>query len=186
VCGIIFLAISLASDLWAQKNLNQENLNPINLKSTTNSPTTIIGKSTLGLKFQFPETSESLSMEALRGTVVLLNFWATWCPPCIEEMPSMDELSRRMKAKPFSVIAVSVDEQWEAVGDFLKQLNRRPSFSIAHDPQRVISGGEFGIEKYPESFLIDKKGVIRAYYQGAVNWSSPPVLAKLNEILNEK
>ncbi len=144
-----------------------------------------IGSTLEGFEFHFPGASP-VNIESLRGNLVLINFWATWCPPCIEEMPSMDELSRRLKSKAFNLIAVSVDDNWEPVEEFLQQLNRTPSFAIAHDPLKSLAMGRFGIEKYPESFLIDKNGRIRAFYQGSVNWSSPEILAKLNEILNEK
>ncbi len=138
------------------------------------------------LVFSGPSLKAPIELKSLRGTVVLLNFWATWCPPCIEEMPSMDDLNKRFKAKPFTMIAVSIDENWASVEGFLKELNRAPTFAIAHDPNQKQANGVFGIEQYPESFLIDKKGVIRGYYQGAVNWTSKEILNKFSAILNEK
>jgi len=127
-----------------------------------------------------------VSFSKLKGQVILLNFWATWCPPCIEELPSMDELNRRFKAKPFMVVGISVDDQWAELDAFFKKMNRPPSFLIGHDPQRKVSLGMFGVDKYPESFLIDKKGKIRVYYQGAAEWTSPSIFGEINAILNEK
>lgn len=127
-----------------------------------------------------------VSFSKLKGKVILLNFWATWCPPCVQEMPSMDELNRRLKAKPFMVVGISVDERWEDLDAFFNKLNRPPTFLIAHDPERKVTLGLFGVDKYPESFLIDKKGKIRAYYQGAADWTSPSIFSEISAILNEK
>jgi len=127
-----------------------------------------------------------VSFSSLKGKVVLLNFWATWCPPCVQELPSMDELNRRFKAKPFMVVGISVDERWNDVDAFFEKLNRPPSFLIAHDPERKITLGMFGVEKYPESFLIDKKSVVRAHYRGSIDWTSPSVISEIIAISNEK
>src|SRR5688572_12044376 len=75
----------------------------------------------LAPEFSFKDQSgKELSLSHLRGKVVLINFWATWCPPCVDEMPSMQQLQRRMANKPFELLALSVDDSWEAVNRFMK------------------------------------------------------------------
>jgi len=120
-----------------------------------------------------------------RGNTVFLNFWATWCPPCIEEIPSMDLLNSRMRTRPFTMIAISVDESWGEIEGFLRRLNRSPSFLILHDPQKVYASGILGIEKYPETFVISKEGRLLKHYQGAVDWLSPKAVEEMRSFLKE-
>ena len=97
---------------------------------------------------------QQYSLDSLRGKVVLLNFWATWCPPCRREMPDMDKLYRRFAAKGLVVLGVS-DEKRETVEAFLARQNY--SFPIALDPGRKVNTA-FGIEGIPNSFLFDRQG----------------------------
>jgi peroxiredoxin len=111
-------------------------------------------------------TGRSWSLRALRGRPVLLNFWATWCPPCIEEMPSLENLSRRIGDR-LNLITVSVDEDWETVKKFFP---RGTSLSVLLDVEKEVPK-RYGTEKYPETFLIDSAGrVQQLFYQ--VKWDS--------------
>jgi thiol-disulfide isomerase/thioredoxin len=106
-------------------------------------------------------TGKKWSLRALRGKPVLLNFWATWCPPCIEEMPSLENLSRRLADK-LTVLTVSVDEDWDAVKKFFP---RGTSLSVLLDTSKDVPK-KFGTDKYPETFLIDSQGrVQQLFYQ---------------------
>jgi thiol-disulfide isomerase/thioredoxin len=106
-------------------------------------------------------TGKKWSLRGLRGKPVLLNFWATWCPPCVEEMPSLENLSKRMADK-LTVLTVSVDEDWDTVKKFFP---RGTSLSVLLDPSKEIPK-RFGTDKYPETFLIDDKGrVQQLFYQ---------------------
>lgn len=101
---------------------------------------------------------KTYSLDRLRGKVVLLNFWATWCPPCRREMPDMEELYRRFSSKGLVVLAVS-DEKRETVEEFLKKQNY--TFPVLLDPDRGVHTA-FGIEGIPNSFLFDRQGKLVA------------------------
>jgi peroxiredoxin len=97
---------------------------------------------------------KTYNLDALRGKVVLLNFWATWCPPCRREMPDMEKLYQRYSPKGLVVLAIS-DEKRETVEDFLQKQNY--TFPVLLDPDRKVNTA-FGIEGIPQSFLFDRGG----------------------------
>ena len=106
------------------------------------------------------------SLRALRGKPVLLNFWATWCAPCVEEVPSLENLARR-SADRLTVLAVSVDEDWETVKKFFP---KGTGLSVLLDESKEIPK-KFGTEKYPETFLIDSQGRLSQMFHQA-KWDS--------------
>jgi cytochrome c biogenesis protein CcmG/thiol:disulfide interchange protein DsbE len=114
-----------------------------------------------------------------RGQVVVLNFWATWCPPCVEEMPSLVEMQRRMKAKGITVLAVSVDVDERAYRQFLKDHN--VNLITVRDPGQK-SSTLYGTFKFPETYVIDRNGVMRRKFLGAVDWTEPDVVEFLNKL----
>jgi peroxiredoxin len=117
----------------------------------------------------------------LKGKVALVNFWATWCPPCREEVPSMAGLNRLMAGKPFRMMAISIDEGGkEAVEAFFKQSGTElPAFL---DTNGTI-GKMYGITGVPETFVIDRKGVIIKKVIGPLDWTAPEVVKFLNEAM---
>jgi DsbE subfamily thiol:disulfide oxidoreductase len=125
---------------------------------------------------------KGVSKSLPKGKVVLLNFWATWCPPCREEIPSLVMLQRKFADKGLAVVAVSVDKNADDVISFARQYDL--SFQILHDPDAAVSQ-EYGVYKYPETFLIDRNGIIRQHQIGAINWMSAPVLQTIEGMLNE-
>jgi thiol-disulfide isomerase/thioredoxin len=122
---------------------------------------------------------ESLSLESLRGKVVFVNFWATWCAPCREEMPSLAALARSVDARDAVFLAISVDETLEPVREFLGP-GAQP-FRVLHDP-----GGEvarrWGTDKFPESFVIDRDGTVRYKFAGARDWAGPAAVKLLERV----
>lgn len=130
------------------------------------------------------QDAQKFELSQFRGGVVLVNFWATWCPPCIEELPSMEALSQHMKAKPFSMIAVSVDESWSDIEAFKARLSRRPSFTILLDPAGKDVKAQLGIHKFPETFLVSPEGVVLEHFQGPVDWMSPRILSQIESALS--
>jgi len=118
-----------------------------------------------------------------QGKVVLLNFWATWCPPCRKEMPSMAELHGRLKDKGLTIVAASVDKDRSQLTGFVREYNI--PFQVLHDADGAVSR-RYGVFRYPESFLIDRHGVIRFHLIGAVEWTEPTVLKTINTLLAEK
>lgn len=118
-----------------------------------------------------------------KGEVVLLNFWATWCPPCRQEMPSMVELSKAYADKGLKVVAVSVDRDAMALNNFAKEYNL--PFLVLHDKDSKISAN-YGVYRYPETFLIDREGHIQAHLIGAIEWMSAPVRKNIEALLAGK
>ncbi len=102
-----------------------------------------------------------------RGTVVFVNFWATWCPPCREEMPAMERLWRQQKDNGFVMVAVSVDRDRNAVQPFVTA--RGFSFAVALDPGMAVADA-YGVRALPSSFVIDRQGYLVAMALGARAW----------------
>lgn len=125
-------------------------------------------------------SGKSLQLSDLRGTVVLLNFWATWCPPCQEEVPALSRLNAAMSGKGFRMLAVSIDEGGsDAVESFFRKTGYRlPTFL---DPGSKI-GKMYGITGVPETFIIDPQGIIRRKVVGPLSWDDPSVISYLSKL----
>jgi peroxiredoxin len=121
-----------------------------------------------------------VSLESLRGNVVLLNFWATWCKTCVVEMPSMERLVDRYKGKPFKLLAVSVDDDWPSIRKFFANGT---NLDVVLDTARAVPK-QYGTEKFPETFLIDKDGTVRYYIVSDRDWTSPDVNGCLDAMLD--
>ncbi len=119
-----------------------------------------------------------------RGKVVMLHFWATWCPPCVEEIPTIDRLFRGSSGKDFEILAVSVDEGGaDAVGAFLSRT--RLTLPVLLDPRHDVSS-LYGTFKFPETYLIDRQGVVRYKVIGPRDWSSPDGADVITGLLAQK
>jgi peroxiredoxin len=125
-----------------------------------------------------------VSLESFRGKVVVLNFWTKTCGPCVEEMPEIADLSRILKPmSDVAVLTVSTDDTAQEAIDTLKSvLREQPPFPVLMDPDAKIVKGVFGTSLYPETWIIDKEGVIRARFDGAREWSSATVVELVNHI----
>lgn len=123
---------------------------------------------------------QDVSLASLRGRVVLVNFWATWCSTCVVEMPSLEKLAARMSSKPFTLLAVSVDENWEVIRKFFAEGSQ---MSIVLDKDRSVPA-RYGTEKFPESFLIDPEGNVRYYViSERQNWHTDEVQKCIEALL---
>ena len=121
-----------------------------------------------------------VQLSSLRGKVVLVNFWATWCPPCREEVPSLIRMNQAMQGKPFQLLAVSIDEGGkDAVADFFRKSGASLPALLDTDGKVARRYGTTGV---PETFVIDTKGVIMKKVVGGMDWSSPEVLAALGDL----
>ena len=129
--------------------------------------------------FTVQDSDRSLKLSDYRGQIVILNFWATWCAPCVEEMPSLVEMQRRMKAKGITVVAVSVDVDQSAYNQFLKDHNI--ALLTVRDPAQK-SNALYGTFKFPETYIIDRNGVMRRKFIGAVDWTAPDITDFLNKL----
>jgi cytochrome c biogenesis protein CcmG, thiol:disulfide interchange protein DsbE len=124
------------------------------------------------------------TLEDYRGKVVLLNIWATWCTPCIVEMPTIEALHREFKDTDLRVVAVSIDQaQTEhAIRDFVKALGL--TFEVLHDAEGDITRA-YQAMGYPETFVIGRDGVIRKIVIGATDWNSEGNRALVRQLLAE-
>lgn len=126
-------------------------------------------------------TNVPLKLSALKGKVVLLNFWATWCPPCRAEMPSMMKLNSAMAGKPFQMVAVSIDEGGiPEIESFFKTSGY--SLPTYTDPGGVAVK-TYGITGVPESFVIDKNGILVKKVIGPLAWDSPETISFLEGLM---
>lgn len=121
--------------------------------------------------FTVTDSDRTVTLSKYEGKPVVLNFWATWCPPCIEEMPSLVQLQDRVKDK-VTVIAVSLDVDANAYHRFV-QDHKLNMITVRDADQK--SNTLYGTYKFPETYVIDSKGVIRRKFIGAVNWNDPQI-----------
>lgn len=111
---------------------------------------------------------DTVNLQAYAGKVVILDFWASWCKPCKEEMPYFVDLYNRNNDKSLVIIAVNLDETQEKLTGFIEKLNTNIPFFILHDKDSKIAG-EYKIETMPTSYVIDKKGIVRYKHEGFEN-----------------
>lgn len=129
--------------------------------------------------FTVQDSQNKVTLSQLRGQVVVLNFWATWCAPCVEEVPSLVAMQQRMKAKGVTVLAVSVDVDDSAYRRFVKDHN--VNLLTVRDPGQK-SNGLYGTSKFPETYVIDRNGVMRRKFIGAVDWTEPDITEFLGKL----
>ena len=126
-------------------------------------------------------TGESIALNTLRGKIVLVNFWATWCEPCRAEMPSMEEIYRDFNRKDFEILAVSSDEDGlTSVKPFLDEFPF--TFPILIDDSLLIND-LYGVSSIPTSIVIDRSGMITNRFFGAVDWSEPKQKKFLTQLI---
>jgi len=131
-------------------------------------------------------SGQKLKLSSLRGKVVVLNFWTKTCEPCKEEMPSVAELAKvGQSTGDFVVVTVSTDEGPAAVRDMLKVLlNGDPPFPVLFDPESSVVAGQYGTHLFPETWIIDREGIIRARFDGAKDWSSPVAVELVRKVVD--
>lgn len=125
------------------------------------------------------ERGKVLTRSDFGGKVLVLNFWASWCPPCVEETPSMNDLARELAPKGVVVLGVSVDHSPQAYRRFLTDHN--VVFETALDPEEKVNS-EFGTFKYPETYVI-RDGKVRIKYIGPRDWSDPAIRREIESLL---
>jgi thiol-disulfide isomerase/thioredoxin len=117
-----------------------------------------------------------------RGKVVVVNFWASWCPPCIKEMPGMQRLQEKMTDQPFVFLPVNVGEQKYRVWKFVKLINFTLPVLLDTD-SKTFNGWNASV--LPTSFLLDAEGHIRYRVQGDLEWDSEDVVSLIEKLINE-
>ena len=133
--------------------------------------------------FDLPDVKgQQHNLEDYRGQVVLVNFWASWCPPCIQEMPVLEKLQQKLNEQPFEILAVNVGEAKYRVWKFVKLINF--GLPVLLD-ERKDTFNAWGVSVLPTSFLIDKQGRIRYRVQGETELDSEAV-ALIETLINEE
>jgi len=129
--------------------------------------------------FSVQDSDHQVSLKQFRGQVVVLNFWATWCPPCNEELPSIMDMQTRLRGRGVVVLGVSIDVDGDAYHRFLKERN--VNFVTVRDPEQKVAD-MYGTSMWPESYVIDRQGVLRRKIVGPINWGSPDVMQFLSQL----
>ena len=129
--------------------------------------------------FTVQDSDHTVTLSQFRGQVVVLNFWGTFCPPCIEETPSLVQMQKRLKSKGVVVLAVSIDSDDAAYHKFLKDYHIN-LITVRDGAQK--SSSLYGTFGWPETYVIDRNGMTRRKFIGAVDWSSPEIIDYLSKL----
>jgi cytochrome c biogenesis protein CcmG/thiol:disulfide interchange protein DsbE len=128
--------------------------------------------------FSITDSQHTVVLSQLRGKPVLLNFWATYCPPCVEEMPSLVQLQKQLGDK-ITILAVSEDPDDGAYKQFVRDHN--VDLLTVRDSRRNTNE-VYGTFKFPETYVIDRNGKIVRKFVGALDWTSPDIVDYLNKL----
>jgi thiol-disulfide isomerase/thioredoxin len=123
---------------------------------------------------------KSFSRSDFSGKVTLVNFWATWCPPCIEEIPSLNRLKRKLAGRPFELISINYAQDRDTVLEFLRRV--RIEFPVLLDANGELATA-WQVISYPSTFVIDKSGNIRYGVNAAIDWDTPESIGKLESLM---
>jgi cytochrome c biogenesis protein CcmG, thiol:disulfide interchange protein DsbE len=129
--------------------------------------------------FTVQDAERKVTLSQYRGQVVVLNFWATWCPPCVEETPSLVQMNDRLKNKGITLVGVSVDVDADAYHRFIK--NHKIDYVTVRDSDQK-SNNLYGTFKFPETYIIDRNGTLRRKFIGAVDWNSREITEFLSKL----
>ncbi len=125
-------------------------------------------------------SGKPVTLSSLKGKVVLLNFWATWCPPCISEMPVFNKLYREMKGRGLEVVAISADRSEGYVRDFVSKHSL--DLKVLYDADRTVTK-QYKVFSMPTTFLIDRNGVIIEKFFGEYDWTDEEIKKKIEKLL---
>ena len=141
-----------------------------------------VGRGTPAPAFELPPVGGGprVGLEQLNGKIVLLNFWATWCKPCEDEMPAMERLYRSLSGRDFELLAISVDEDEALVREFADRLGL--SFPILMDPGKDVANA-YQTFRFPESLLVGRDGVVLERYVGPKEWDADAYRDRIQRLL---
>jgi cytochrome c biogenesis protein CcmG/thiol:disulfide interchange protein DsbE len=133
--------------------------------------------------FVLPGDNKNISLAKLKGKVVYLDFWASWCDPCRKSFPWMNEIHSRFDSKKFTIVAVNLDPSKE---DALKFLQKVPAgFDVAYDPDGKIAN-KYNLKAMPSSYLIDKKGNLMFTHKGYREGDTAELENKIRKLIDSK
>ena len=132
--------------------------------------------------FRLPNLAgENVDLAAFRGRVVVVNFWATWCPPCVDEMPSLEKLHRALGPQGLVILGVSGDENEAVLREFVTRTG--VTFPILRDPGGRIAADLYHTTGFPETFVVDPNGLLNESYIGPAEWASPGAVDHFRDLL---
>jgi peroxiredoxin len=131
--------------------------------------------------FAFELDSKPMHLSDLRGKVVVLDFWASWCPPCVEEAPSLNVLHERIASRGGMVLAISQDEDQDQYQKFLAE--HKIVFPTYREPAKAIPT-TYGTAMIPEAYIINRDGRITRKVVGAQDWTGPEMMAIIDKLLS--
>jgi len=142
----------------------------------------IITKGDKAPEFRLPDMNgQIVNLSDLRGKIVIIHFWATWCPPCVEEIPTLDYLNQQLAGSDFAMLAISVDENGaQGAGPFLKQKGL--NVPVLLDPDRAVAM-RYGTFKFPETYILDRAGIVQYKIIGPGDWRDPSVIKLLKDMI---
>lgn len=126
------------------------------------------------------DDGRAVSRDDFGGKLLMINFWATWCPPCLYEMPALNEFARLLQSRGLMVLAVSFDEDDEQYRGFLQQM--QPAFLTTRAGGRELAAS-FGTFRIPETYIIDRRGRVVRKYVNARDWMDPAILNDIRDLL---
>jgi peroxiredoxin len=129
--------------------------------------------------FVVQDAERRVTLSQFKGQVVVLNFWASWCPPCVAETPSLVRLQQKLKDKGVVVVAISADEDEGAYKRFINKYGM--DFVTVRDPSAKIQH-MYGTIQIPETYIIDRDGMLRRKFANAFDWSTPEVNDFLSQL----
>lgn len=185
---VIYLAFSLVAALFvysfvsvAREGEMRRRCNPTCLLRPS-----YVGADRVAPSFELKDMNGApFSSSQLKGRVVVLNFWTKTCGPCLEEMPDLADLAKILAdRKDVSVVTISTDEGPDDVRDTLLTVLKtdKPPFPVLFDPESTVVRDKFGTHLFPETWIIDKRGVIRARFDGARDWTNAAVVELIDQI----
>ena len=127
---------------------------------------------------------ETVVFEDYRDTVLLVNFWATWCPPCVHELPSMQSLHDALDGQPFEILALNMGEDPKMIGKFLERFDPELKFPILLNADRKTAY-DWRVRAMPSTMVVDKQGRLVTFMIGAKQWDSEEIVNLIMPLLEE-
>lgn len=181
-----FLLVALGLYFFAEYQWSPNNQpSPASAKNATKG----IGQPALDFTLaRYPASGGSFQLESLKGQAIIVNFWATWCAPCIKEMPALLEVARRYKDQGLKIVAVSIDKNEALLDRFFKRYPKlkdiQDEFVMVIDPTSEIAL-QYGASRFPETYLINREFMILHKFAGEQPWTAPGYTQYYNKILQK-